>query len=74
MTATDRATAPVRLRPTADLEAEIPALWALQDAARVADGEIERNSLEYHREMPVILWVLNVHRGLLEERQQRETR
>lgn len=33
--------------------------------------EIERNSTEYHREMPVILWVLNVHRGLLEEREQR---
>ena len=43
---TARRTAPVRLRPTADLQAEVPALWAVQDAARVADGEIERNSLQ----------------------------
>ena len=46
MTAIERRMAPVRLRPTADLEAEIPALWAVQDAARVADGEVERNSLQ----------------------------
>ena len=36
--------------------------------------QIERNTPEYHREMPVILWVLNVHRGLLEERAGREKR
>lgn len=46
MTAIDRSAAPVRLRPTPDFEAEIPTLWAVQDAARVADGEIERNSLQ----------------------------
>ena len=39
-------TAPVFLRPTPDLEAEMPALWAVQDAARVADGEVERSSLQ----------------------------
>lgn len=46
MDTVDRRTAPVRLRPTPDLEAEIPALWAVQDAARVADGEVERSSLQ----------------------------
>ncbi|HET7704418.1 MAG TPA: GNAT family N-acetyltransferase [Candidatus Limnocylindrales bacterium] len=46
MTAIDRRAPSVRLRPTPDLGAEIPALWAVQDAARVADGEIERNSLQ----------------------------
>lgn len=42
----DRRTVPARLRPCGSLETEIPALWAVQDAARVADGEIERNSLQ----------------------------
>lgn len=30
----------------ADLEADLPAMWAAQDATRLADGEIERSSLE----------------------------
>jgi mycothiol synthase len=36
----------VAFRLSTDLEADLPALWATQDAARVADGEMERNSLE----------------------------
>lgn len=33
-------------RLSTDLEADLPGLWAAQDAARVADGEVERSSLE----------------------------
>lgn len=36
--------------------------------------EIERNSAEYHQEVPVIVWVLNVHRGLLQQREERQGR
>ena len=36
----------VTFRLCADLEAELPALFAVQDAARIADGEVERNSLQ----------------------------
>jgi GNAT superfamily N-acetyltransferase len=36
----------VSFRLSADLEADLPALFAVQDAARVADGEIERNSFQ----------------------------
>ncbi|MBA2720849.1 MAG: GNAT family N-acetyltransferase [Chloroflexi bacterium] len=48
MTATEQLVdtiGPARLRLCRDLEAEIPTLWAVQDAARVADSEIDRNSL-----------------------------
>ena len=36
----------VAFRLSTDLEADMAGLWAAQDAARVADGEMERNSLE----------------------------
>lgn len=35
----------VTYRLSHDLAADLPALWAAQDAARTADGELERNSL-----------------------------
>lgn len=40
------ADARVRLEPPRAFEAELPAMWALADAARRADGEIDRNTLE----------------------------
>jgi mycothiol synthase len=36
----------VRLRRWRGLEADLPAMWAVNDAARVADGELERTTLE----------------------------
>jgi GNAT superfamily N-acetyltransferase len=36
----------VTFRLGTDLDAHLPGLWAAQDAARVADGELERSSLE----------------------------
>jgi hypothetical protein len=36
--------------------------------------QLVRGSDEYHREMPVVLWVLSVHRGLLQDRINREKR
>jgi mycothiol synthase len=45
----------VRLEPSRDLEAELPAIWRVADAARRADGEIDRSTLEgfsaYYRHM-----------------------
>ena len=35
----------VRLRRWRGLEAELPAMWAVSDAARAADGELERTTL-----------------------------
>ena len=35
-----------RLRHWRGLDADLPAMWALADAARVADGELERQSYE----------------------------
>jgi mycothiol synthase len=35
-----------RLRPWRGLDADLPLMWAASDAARVADGEVDRNSLE----------------------------
>lgn len=36
----------VTFRLSTDLEAELPGLWLAQDSARVADGEIGRNTLD----------------------------
>ena len=36
----------VRLERSCDLEAELPEMWRVGDAARAADGELERNTLE----------------------------
>ena len=36
----------VTFRWCTDLDADLPGMWAVQDAAKVADGEIERTSLE----------------------------
>ena len=36
----------VHLRISTDLEADLPGMWAAQDVARVADGEIERNTFD----------------------------
>lgn len=36
----------VSFRLSTDLDADLPRMWAVQDAARTADGEIELNSLE----------------------------
>ncbi len=36
----------VTFRLCTDLEADLPSLWAVQDASRAGDGELERNSLE----------------------------
>ncbi len=40
------AVAGVRLRRWRGLEADLPAMWEVSDAARVADGEVERTTLE----------------------------
>lgn len=39
----------IRIEPAVDLEAELPAMWAVADAARRADGELDRNTLEGFR-------------------------
>ena len=57
MTATrDRGAAPrgrpardVRIEPSPDLEADLPAMWAVADAARRADRELDRNTLDGFR-------------------------
>ncbi len=36
----------VSFRMCLDLEADLPGMWAAQDAARVADGELQRNTLD----------------------------
>ena len=36
----------IRLERSRDLEAELPAMWRVSDAARRADGELDRNTLE----------------------------
>jgi mycothiol synthase len=41
-----RVPAGVRLRRWRGLEADLPAMWAASDAARVADGELDRSSYE----------------------------
>jgi hypothetical protein len=36
--------------------------------------QLERDSVEYHSEFPIIMWVLSVHRGLLQDRSDRGQR
>jgi len=49
MTATSTPARDVRIDLSRDLEAELPGLYAVGDAARGADGEIERSSFESFR-------------------------
>jgi mycothiol synthase len=43
---TERETAAIQLEPVLDLEAALPAMWRVANAARQADGELDRNTLE----------------------------
>src|SRR5262245_61404530 len=39
----------IRIRPSVDIEAELPEMWAVGDAARRVDGEIDRYTLDGFR-------------------------
>jgi len=48
-TTRDAAETAIRIGPPADVEAELAAMWAVADAARRADGELERNTVDGFR-------------------------